>query len=136
MRVVPCFDILHAMEYSEKMPIMRYKFMMNPEYGTILEIGVRLDSRTKGAATRILRDFAESGCDGLNARLCEELGVCAAIDGEYPDGHVSAGPAYMQDGSMKKAERKPDGSMETFEEIVEREWAAAEIRRAAKGRAS
>ena len=121
----------------------KLKFI-GPGLGVFLEITFEGHPLAQTFAAKILRQYADDlentklTCAPLpDKKSIAEIGVCCwrelnlTYDGENYE--WTPCQVIMQDGSVHKIEKKPDGTWETFEEIVEREWEVAEVRRTAMG---
>lgn len=121
-----------------KMPLQRFKFIKNPSRGVFLDIAIGTSSDDNAPALKILKGIMEqleqepSKIPGVPKSVTEDV-ICYAIELELPALSDGGFPVIMQDGRLIRMQKKPDGTYETFEEAVEREWPAAEIRRAAQG---
>lgn len=126
------------------MYLKKFKFMRNPDDGYFLAItmphyGIQENYgpayEQAMAILKLVADSRGSYAELFDRRIPELENVCIAVEivESKIEGEKSGQLVVMQDGRIIECERQPDGSYESVDEIIEREWSAAEIRRAAQG---
>lgn len=127
---------------------VKFRFAENPEAEARSFMEVILDIDKLHVASRALKALAE-WAQSKNAETLKKYAAddcmfmsidhasssgCSDLppDPRRDDGYVTTS-VIMPDGNLHETQKKPDGTLETFEEVAERELAAAVIRRAAQG---
>ena len=120
---------------------IRYKFINHPDYpaaGVFLDVSLSLLPGYDRAL--MLKTLKEIVKNMENDKLCipkdviKRYGLCCVAECVDTIANTTTlMNVTMQDGSDVEPCKKPDGTLETFEEILERELETAEFKRAVIG---